>query len=121
VVIARSVDGVRLEPVARIERELFGAESLQRPALVPLPDGGWRIYLSCATTGSKHWWIDSLTAPTPEQLPAGERATVLPGEAATGVKDPVVWREDVPSGDRPNAGGCSSAVIHLPMPARRTG
>ena len=42
--------------------------------LVPLPGGGWRLYLSCATPGSKHWWVDSLTADTPEELPAGRAA-----------------------------------------------
>src|SRR5690606_7789478 len=47
--IARSSDGVTFERVATVDREVFGAESLERPALVPLPDGRWRLYLSCAT------------------------------------------------------------------------
>ncbi len=93
VVIARSTDGETVEPVARVGRELFGAESLERPALVALPASGWRLYVSCATTGSKHWWIDSLTAPTPQQLPSGVRAVALPGDTRTAVKDPVVWRD----------------------------
>jgi hypothetical protein len=90
VVVARSDDGVRFTPVAQVERDTFGCESLERPALVPLPGGGWRLYLSCATPGSKHWWIDSLTAATPGELPRGERRVVLPGDDATGVKDPVI-------------------------------
>jgi hypothetical protein len=60
--------------------------------LVPLPGEGWRLYLSCATAGSKHWWVDSLTAPTPELLPGGERRVVLPGNDRVAVKDPVVTR-----------------------------
>ena len=88
--VARSTDGERFEVVAEVAREAFGAESFERPALVALPGGGWRLYLSCATPGSKHWWVDSLTAPTPEQLPAGERRVVLPGDDRTAVKDPVV-------------------------------
>ncbi|WP_289032471.1 hypothetical protein, partial [uncultured Arsenicicoccus sp.] len=37
-----------------LDRESFGAASLERPALVRLDDG-WRLYFSCATPGSKHW------------------------------------------------------------------
>lgn len=92
VVIARSADGVGFEPVAEVHREAFGCESFERPVLVALPEGGWRLYLSCATPDSKHWWVDSLTAATPEQLPAGVRRVVLPGDDAVAVKDPVVER-----------------------------
>ena len=89
--VARSADGVHFETVAEVPRETFGCESLERPVLVPLPDGsGWRLYLSCATWGSKHWWVDSLTAATPEELPAGARQVVLPGDDSVAVKDPVI-------------------------------
>ena len=90
VVVARSTDGVRFSAVAELERELFGTESFERPALVPLPEGGWRLYLSCATPGSKHWWVDSLTAASPAELPEGERRVVLPGDSRMAVKDPVI-------------------------------
>ncbi|GGF44433.1 hypothetical protein GCM10011519_17900 [Marmoricola endophyticus] len=90
--VARSADGVRFEVVAEVHRDEFGAESFERPVLVPVPGVGWRLYLSCATPGSKHWWVDSLTAPTPEALPTGERRIVLPGSASVAVKDPVVRR-----------------------------
>src|SRR6478672_4444507 len=73
VVVARSSDGVGFSPVCEVRRETFGSESFERPVLVPLPGEGWRLYLSCATPGSKHWWVDSLTAPTPELLPGGDR------------------------------------------------
>ncbi|MFL6106791.1 MAG: hypothetical protein ACJ72L_07490 [Marmoricola sp.] len=90
--VARSEDGVAFTEVARIRREDFGAESFERPVLVPVPGVGWRLYLSCATPGSKHWWVDSLTAATPDGLAGGERRVVLAGEEATGVKDPVIRR-----------------------------
>ena len=61
-VIARSDDGERFEPIAVLEREAFGAESLERPALVPLPNGRWRLYVSCATPGTLHWRVDALDA-----------------------------------------------------------
>ena len=90
VVVARSRDGVRFEPVAEVPREAFGCESFERPALVPLPNGDWRLYLSGATPGSKHWWVDSLTAATPAALPQGRRRPIHGGGLAAGVKDPVI-------------------------------
>ena len=94
VVVARSDDGVRFSAVAEVGREAFGTESFERPVLVPLPEGGWRLYLSCATPGSKHWWVDSLTAATPAELPAGQRQIVLPGDPLLAVKDPVILVRD---------------------------
>ncbi|MCW2757455.1 MAG: hypothetical protein JWO46_1201 [Nocardioidaceae bacterium] len=90
VMVARSDDGERFTPVATVLREEFGAESFERPVLVPVPGLGWRLYLSCATPGSKHWWVDSLTAATVEGLPSGVRQQVLPGDAERAVKDPVI-------------------------------
>src|SRR5918993_3097964 len=80
VVVARSADGVAFDPVAEVSRESFGAESFERPVLVPLREGGWRLYLSCATPGSKHWWVDSLTADAVEALPEGVRHRVHEGD-----------------------------------------
>ncbi|MCZ4500579.1 MAG: hypothetical protein JWQ74_3134 [Marmoricola sp.] len=88
--VARSEDGVVFTEVAQVRREDFGAESFERPVLVPVPGAGWRLYLSCATPGSKHWWVDSLTASTPEALAGGTRQTVLAGDDVTAVKDPVI-------------------------------
>jgi hypothetical protein len=93
VVLARSLDGVRFEVVASVGKDLFGAASLERPALVRRPDGGWRLYLSCATPGSKHWWVEALDAGQVAALPAGRRTTVLAGDELTGVKDPVVLQD----------------------------
>lgn len=90
VVVARSDDGVTFETVAEVAREELGAESFERPVVVRRPDGGWRLYLSCATPGSKHWWIEALDADTPFELPVGVRTVVLPGSATEAVKDPVV-------------------------------
>jgi hypothetical protein len=90
VVIVSSVDGVRTETVATLDKERFGAESLERPALVRRPDGGWRIYVCCATPNSKHWRIDALDAETLAGLEAADVRTVFPGDERTGVKDPVI-------------------------------
>jgi hypothetical protein len=90
VIVARSSDGITFERVAEVHRDAFGSESFERAVLTPVPGLGWRLYLSCATPNSKHWWIDSLTAPSPEALPRGERRLVLAGDEHTAVKDPVI-------------------------------
>jgi hypothetical protein len=88
--VARSDDGVRFEPVAQLRKDEFGAESLERPALVHTPEGRWRMYVSCATPGTKHWRVDLLEAGTVEDLATATPRTVLPGSAAEAVKDPVI-------------------------------
>lgn len=90
VVVARSDDGEEFTPVAEVHRDTFGAESLERPALVRRPDGGWRLYLSCATPGSKHWWVEAVDADEPSGLSSGRGTIVLPGSDTEAVKDPVV-------------------------------
>ena len=114
VVVARSPDGEHLTPVATLHRDRFGAESLERPALVRLPDGGWRLYVSCATPGTKHWRIDALEAPEPEGFAGAEPRVVLPGDAGLAVKDPVVRR-------RGDGGRRGSAATPWTSPGLRTG
>jgi hypothetical protein len=93
-VVARSHDGLVFEPVCEVFRAEFGAESFERPVVLRRPDGGWRLYLSCATPGTKHWWVEALDADRPEDLPTGRRTVVLPGDADVAVKDPVVTLRD---------------------------
>jgi len=90
VVLARSDDGERLETVARMDKSQFDAESLERPALVRTNERRWRLYLSCATPGSRHWWIAVLEADDPECLAGCEARVVFAGDEHTGVKDPVI-------------------------------
>ncbi|UOY02298.1 hypothetical protein [Blastococcus sp. PRF04-17] len=89
-VVARSADGVRFTPVVEVGKDLFGAESLERPALVHTPDGRWRLYVSCATPGTKHWRVDLLEASSVEELATAQPRTVLPGTDTAAVKDPVI-------------------------------
>jgi hypothetical protein len=91
VILATSPDGEHLAGAAVLDKERFGAESLERPALVPA-ENGWRIYVSCATPGTKHWRIDLLEAPDLEGLAAATPRTVFPGDEHVGVKDPVIRR-----------------------------
>lgn len=94
VVLARSTDGVRFETVGEVTKDRFGAESLERPALLRTAEGRWRLFVSCATPGSKHWWVDVLEADTLEGLVDAPRRTALPGDVLHAVKDPVIVLDD---------------------------
>src|SRR6266571_2227138 len=83
-------DGESFEPLLVVDKDEFGAESLERPALAIAPDGGWRLYMSCATPGTLHWRVDVLEAANPAGFDPARRRTVLPGNEATAVKDPVI-------------------------------
>ena len=92
VVVARSEDGVVFETVAVLDKDELGAESLERPAIVPLPDGTWRLYVSGATPGTLHWWVEAIDAPDPASFAPDRRRPTMPGDATTAMKDPVVVR-----------------------------
>ena len=93
IVVARSEDGERLETVAAFDDHAFGATYVERPSLVPLDDGGWRLYTCGAEPGGPNWWIGALDAPTLEGLAGAEHRIVLPGGGAYAVKDPIVKRD----------------------------
>lgn len=96
IAVARSTDGEHFETLLTIGKQEMDAESLERPALVATPDGMWRLYLSCATPGTKHWRIEVLEASHPAAFDSRQSRVVLPGDATTGIKDPVI----VHDGDR---------------------
>jgi len=90
VAVARSADGERFETLLTIRKHQMATESLERPALVRTPSGRWRLYLSCATYGTKHWRVEMTEAAHPGEFDVRHRDVILPGDAKTGVKDPVI-------------------------------
>ena len=94
--IAFAADGVSFgDPIAVISKDAMNTESLERPELVRLPDGGWRLYLSCATTGTKHWRVEATDAAHPAEFDVTRRDVVLPGDVRKrAVKDPVIQYHD---------------------------
>lgn len=90
VMIARSTDGEHFEPVLTMDRDSFDCDSLERPALVRRPDGGWRLYASTATPGTLHWQVLALDAGHPSEFDPAGRQVVWPGTAGEALKDPVV-------------------------------
>ncbi len=89
-IVAISSDGIDFTTVATITSDSFGAASLERPALVRRPDGGWRLYVSCSTKNSKHWWVEAIDADTLADLEVGTRTVVLPGDDTVAWKDVIV-------------------------------
>ncbi|HEX9624192.1 MAG TPA: hypothetical protein VF979_07420 [Streptosporangiaceae bacterium] len=92
--VAKSCDGVSFEPLFTVGKDEVDCESLERPALALTPEGRWRLYLSCATTGTKHWRVELLEADFPASFDAATSKVVLPGDDANGVKDPVIVQRD---------------------------
>ncbi len=94
VVLARSADGEHFETIATVTKEQFRAESLERPALVVTADGTWRLYVSCATPGTKHWRVEVIEAADPGSFDSRHSQVVLPGDTKTAVKDTVIVHHD---------------------------
>src|ERR1700691_3805089 len=94
VAVGRSADGEPVETLLSIGKRELATESLERPALVRTPEGRWRLYLSCATTGTKHWRVEMTEAAHPGEFDVRRRGGGLPGDAKTGVKDPAIRYHD---------------------------
>jgi hypothetical protein len=92
-VIARSADGVATTTIGTIEPAQLGAQMVERAAIVRVRDGLWRMYVSCATPASKHWWVGVLEAAEPEGLAAAPVRPLFTGDGTFGVKDPIVHHD----------------------------
>jgi len=92
--VARSAECVHFETLVTITKEQMDCESLERPALVRTESGRWRLYLSCATTGTRHWRIELLEGSAPDAFDPAAATVVLPGDASLGVKAPVIEQRD---------------------------
>ena len=94
IALAFARDGVHFEPLGQLSKEELDTESLERPELTLLPNGQWRLYLSCATTGTKHWRVEVADAAHPSEFSAERFEVVLPGDTTKrAVKDPVITRQ----------------------------
>jgi hypothetical protein len=93
-VVARSLDGERFTTVATLDQERFGAQWMERPAVVRTPEGRWRLFVCCGRPESKHWWIEVLEADDPAGFETAEARPAFPGDERTAVKDPIVKLRD---------------------------
>ena len=82
-VVARSVDGVHFDTVAVVDKEPFGAESLERPALVVTDEvGGGSTSAAqpqARSTGVSTWW----KRPRPRASPPPRHAPCCPAMTPT--------------------------------------
>ena len=97
-VVARSTDGVRFEPVAEVTKDRFGAESLERPALVAHPGRPLaavrelRDTRAPSTGGSTCWRPTPRTAwPTRRRAPCCPAATRHARQGPGGVHHDGLW------------------------------
>ena len=85
-------DGAPPQPVWACTADQFDSESIERCALVRIPGGPWRYYVSYVDPADRRWRIDLLEADELTALDPARRTPVL--DAANtfseGVKDPVV-------------------------------
>ena len=91
--------------VATSARTRSAASRWSGPPWSSPPEGRWRLYVSCATPGTKHWRVDLLEAATPEGLATARRGPSCRAARAA-VKDPVISarRPVAPVGVVPPAG-----------------
>jgi hypothetical protein len=84
IALAFARDGGNFETLALVTKEELDAESLERPALVRLPDGRWRLYLSCPATGTKHWRVEAADAAHPAEFDVRRSQVCCPVTSRSG-------------------------------------
>ena len=91
-VVARSHDGETFTPLFVLEQGRFGAEWLERPALVRTEDSRWRMWVCAGSPETKRWWVNVLEAESLAGLEHADDLPAFPGDSLTAVKDPIVKR-----------------------------
>ena len=79
-----------------LDRAYFDARSLERPAIVRLEDGTWRLYVCCASPSwpaSKQWWTELLEADDPSGFADAMQYEVFRADDVA-LKDPVIRRRN---------------------------
>lgn len=107
--VAVSQDGMEFDDVWTADKSEFASSSIEVGHCIPVPGGGWRLYISYERAGTAEWRIDVIEAPSPEELDAQSRRTVLqPSDFGLAfIKDPFVYVID---------GGY---VLYAAVPARQ--
>lgn len=94
VIATSDARGETLTEVVRLPASHFGARWIERPAIVPLADGGWRLYVCLGREVSKMWWIEALDAPSPAGLGDAASHPTLALDDRHAMKDPMVERDE---------------------------
>lgn len=90
--IAESTDARTFADVWVGRKEHFDSTSIERSALVKMPSGRYRLYVSYVAPSNGKWQIDMLEADSPEGFDPAKRLQVLhPDDVnSEGVKDPYI-------------------------------
>ncbi len=95
--VAVSSDGNRFETIWSATKDEFGANSIEKGALLKDPSGSWRMYLShevgrAYDRNPPTWRVDLLEADSPENFNSAEARPVMdaPMYGFSFVKDPTV-------------------------------
>ena len=95
-VVARWAPGEPPTTLCTLDRASFDARSLERPAIVRLDDGTWRLYVCCASPSwpaSKQWWTEVLESDDPSGFADASHHEVFRDDDVA-LKDPVIRRRD---------------------------
>jgi hypothetical protein len=91
--IAISRDGIVFDDIWSGTKDQLGTSSIERCALVSLPDGTWRLYPSYVDPADGRWMIGLVEADAPDGFDLASTRPVLTASqiATEGVKDPFVF------------------------------
>lgn len=92
--LARSWDGLHFDTIWKAERTEIDSPSIERCAILRLPDKKWGLLVSYVDPQDNRWRIDLVSGSQPDQWDLRKREPVFqPGNLGlAGVKDPYVFR-----------------------------
>lgn len=91
--IAHSRDGIIFDDIWSATKDELGTSSIERCALVRLPEGKWRLYASYVDPADGRWTIGLVEADAPDTFDLATARPVLTAAqiATEGVKDPFIF------------------------------
>ena len=92
--LATSHDGIVYEDIWSGTKDQLGTTSIERCALVHLPEDGWRLYVSYVDPADGRWRIGLVEADSPDGFDLATTRPILSAAdiSAEGVKDPFVFQ-----------------------------
>ncbi|MBD3182056.1 hypothetical protein GF312_07180 [Candidatus Poribacteria bacterium] len=90
--ISESTDGINFTEIWTASKRHFGSISVERSAIVKIPKGKYRLYISYVSPEDNKWKIDMLEANSPGEFDPATRKPILdPNDCdCEGVKDPYI-------------------------------
>jgi len=91
--IAESRDGLKFKKIWQCTRDQLKSPSIERSAIVKLPDGRYRLYISYVDGKDARWRIDMMEADSPREFDPKKRVKIMTAAdiGVEAVKDPAVY------------------------------